>query len=145
MARHLSKAEGKAFCLTKPVKLSEAEKAELGGPISEDLDTELTIEDLVDTVRLHCNLSALKARKVVYAILWKMIQELRDGGQVRIPGFGKLWIRRQKPYVGRTKHWFDPKGCETFVEGAARVFFTPSEVMLAELNPHLYVPREEVS
>lgn len=130
----------RALHITKSVKLTSEEKAELGGPISEDIPTALTIEDLIDTVRLHCGLSHKVAKRAVFGLLHTMIEELKRGGDVRMAGIGTLWLRRQPPYIGKNQLWH--KGEQPLVEPSARVFFTPSKVMAAELNPHLYLPRE---
>jgi len=42
--------------------------------------------------------------------------------------------------MGKDKFWHKDK--EILIQPKARVFFTPNRVMLAELNPHLYEPRE---
>lgn len=125
---------------TPSVKLTPEEKAELGGPLSEDIPTALTVEDLIETVRLHCDIDRKSARAAVYAILHYLIKVIKSGEDCVIPGFGRLWLRWQGPYMGKDKFWHKDK--EILIQPKARVFFTPNRVMLAELNPHLYEPRE---
>jgi len=129
-----------ALHVTKPVKLTPREKAELGGPLSEDLPTALTIEDLIDVVRFHCDVSPTKAKSIVYALLHTMIEELKRGGDVKVRGLGTLFTRRQPPYIGKNQLWH--KHERPLVEPSRAVCFTPSDIMMAALNPHLYEPRQ---
>lgn len=85
----------------------------------------LNKEKLIDELAKKTGFTKVDLRKVLDALLDIVTNELRDGGSVKIVGFGQFHTRTAKPRVGRNIN----KGENCEIPERIIPVFTPGEVL----------------
>ena len=79
----------------------------------------MTKSELTEALSSELNLTSRKATGIVSTILDSMTDELVNGGNVELRGFGSFSVRLYDPYTGR-----NPKtGKKTYVKAKKLPFF----------------------
>ncbi len=94
----------------------------------------MTKAEIIDAVYDHVGgFSKKEAAEIVEAVFDTMKEVLADGTKIKISGFGNFQVRPKKERTGRNPQTGEPIPIE-----ARRVLtFKPSQVLKAELNPHM--------
>jgi len=104
----------------------------------------LTVEGLIQVVEETAELDKETAKKVVYAILWGMIKSLRRREEVVLYGFGRFFVKMQRPST--IPRPLGPDGAGTgkpiYVPPKLGVTFKPAQYVRWLLNPDEFVPKQ---
>ena len=87
-------------------------------------------EDIIKSAMVQFSFDRQKAKALVESILSIIKENLAEGENIMISGFGQFKVRQKNPRVGR-----NPKTKENFEISARKVVtFYPSKVFRKEIN-----------
>ncbi len=76
-------------------------------------EDEMNKADLVNTLKNKNGFTRQEAEKIVDIFFNTMADALADGERVEIRGFGSIFVKEYKPYVGRNPKTGDPVNVKT--------------------------------
>ena len=86
--------------------------------------------DLADMVAYETGISRSRAAAAVNVVFETIAQALRDGGVVRVSGFGRFEVRERKARTGRNPRTGEPVAIPPTLAPA----FQPSKVLKEQVN-----------